>query len=164
VNAVAAGEVGGSLETLAAQRPGLPGLGKRGEDGDEFGDTRWAGASVKTTHSLGDASTRFAGELDAAMGAGEELPDGAEFGSLEEILTEAILAKLDHERVGEPALAAPIVRQVSADQDEVAGTERGDVIADESQAVAGNDEGKFVFGMNVPRRCETGQFELAHDE
>jgi len=163
VDAVAAGEIGG-LEPFAAQEPRLPGLGERREDGDEFGDTRRPDASVKLIHPSGDSGAHFAGELDAAVGAQEELADGTKFGMQEEIPAEAVLAELDDQRVGVLPGAAPVMRQVGADKHEVTRTEGGDVVADEAQAVAGDDEGEFVFGMNVPRRGEPGQAELAHDE
>jgi hypothetical protein len=54
--------------------------------------------------------------------------------------------------------------EMRADEDEVAGGEGLDAVADEAGAAAGDDEGEFVLGVVVPGGIEGGQGEGAHRE
>ena len=164
VHSIATSIRGSISETFATQETGLPGLGEDGQNGDKFGDTLWTGGPRKIAHAPGDGGTRFAGKLDAAFRARKELADGTKFGDLEKIAAEAVVAKLEDHRMGVPTRAAPVVRQVRADENEVAGAEGGDAVADKPQTVPVDNEREFVFGMNMPRRSKPRQVEFADDK
>ena len=110
------------------------------EDGLVVGKERQAGFGRKT---------------EPGDGAGDEVADGAEFDRARDHRFEPVLPEPEDERDVrggwvELFAAGPGVRQVGADEDEVAMAVAADMVADEALAGGVEREGEFELGVVVP--------------
>jgi hypothetical protein len=88
-------------------------------------------------------------------GIGEQHPEIVEFGAQADDLVGEVGAELDqhvaigHELAGRDG-AHPVVRQIGPGQDQAAGLEVADIVADHHLARAFLDQVKLILGMVVP--------------
>ena len=149
------GDVVGDVVVRAGEKPDVViAFGEHAQDfeqGDKAGD---AFLLEQQTHLRLDAFRGFALDVQAALRRAEQTLDRVELGQVEEVAAECLGTELDDDRLGRVVavdmLVVPAMRQIWADEDDVAVAERLDVVADETRAVTADDPGQFEFRVIVP--------------
>src|SRR5208337_4837161 len=130
-------------------------------EADEQGDPRQTVRCANLQQELSARVSVMSVKLDPAAGLRQERGHFPEFGKdglgfLDEFSSELEDHVSALDQLSRADVAHPVVRKVGADQQDVAGSEWPDMVADEHLAGALGNHVDFVFRMIVPARERTG--------